>query len=561
VDRLLAPPRARRPAARRARAAPARGAPPPGDGLAAAERDHLADGTANAYRAKTLAGFSYALHKLQWFCSHSHESAAAVAFLKGIGIDEPRGFNYNLVGDEGAALAVRAIKWAGANFPGWHEWKEREGVGAGRPAPASITWATLETFLSALQALFSFQSIKENAGRAGGSEARTRLGAHPDVAAAVKQVKQQIGLGRGVDVYADADPQDGGGADYTMEELRILAKFLLDSGVPGDALSMALFLMQHFSISRGDDLRQMRYCHLLPPANVSCIGPSPAWILGFLLHAGKAQALNSTDRKLVVRHRDVLLDPQGALARHFASHFVLQNVPFPDVLNQVVWRKAVLFHGANLEVELTDTAHRARLSKACARAGVPNFGTHAFRRGGAKYLDVQGVAKETIDRIGSWLATASDSARSYLAHYNPQAVIAAAGFRGAAEHNYGLHFEPRFSVGVPDVLVDFYYPFLPDQRARLAAVRARGGKVPTSAASMVAVLEYLARVGVQDALDIVELYYGPEAEGSRNPVVERLMGHPAFEEHNISRFLRTLAAVAADLVRTPPPTARVRKPS
>jgi hypothetical protein len=36
-------------------------------------------------------------------------------------------------------------------------------------------------------------------------------------------------------------------------------------------------------------------------------------------------------------------------------------------------------------------------------------------------------------------------------------------------------------------------------------------------------------------------------------------GSPA--PHNISRFLRTLAAVAADLVRTPPPTARVRKPS
>jgi hypothetical protein len=516
-----------------------------GDGLTAAELANLADGTANAYRKKTLAGFDYALRKLRWFCSHSHESEAAVAFLKSIGVDEPRGFNYNLVGDEGVALAVRAIKWAGANFPGWHAWKARQGVGAGRPAPASATWGTLEAFLSAMQALYAFQSI--TAPGAGGAPRHRRLGEHSLVAAAIKQVKHEVGSRRGVDIYADADPQDGGGADYTIEDLQIIAKSLLDSAAPDDARNLALILAGHASVARGDDLRQLRMCSVKAPVSVTCVGPSPANVVSVMIHAGKAQALNSTDLKLLVRHRDVLLDPQGALARQLATDFVLNNIPFPDLLDAVSWRKAILFRGKNLNLEVTPDAHRAIINKACADAGVPPFGTHAGCRGGARYLDAQGVGKEAIERAGNWVQSAGDMQRSYLVNWNPQLVVALAGFRGAAEHNYNLHFEPRFSVGVPEDLVDFYYPFLPGLRARLAAERESGRKVPTSAASMLALLEYLARVGVQDALDIVELYYDSETE-ARNPVLARLMAHASFEELR-QQYSAMQAAGAFELMR------------
>jgi hypothetical protein len=106
------------------------------------------------------------------------------------------------------------------------EWKVRQGVGAGRPAPASIGWGTLGGFLSTMQALYAFQSIKATG--AGCAPRHRRLGEHSLVAAAIKQVRHEVGSRRGVDNYADDDPQDGGGADYTIEDLQIIAKFLLD---------------------------------------------------------------------------------------------------------------------------------------------------------------------------------------------------------------------------------------------------------------------------------------------------------------------------------------------
>ena len=61
--------------------------------------------------------------------------------------------------------------------------------------------------------------------------------------------------------------------------------------------------------------------------------------------------------------------------------------------------------------------------------------------------------------------------KSYLRWFKPEGLLAAAGWAGAAEHNFNSFWHERFCIAVEPELVALIYPFLPElEEVRICSV-------------------------------------------------------------------------------------------
>ena len=121
---------------------------------------------------------------------------------------------------------------------------------------------------------------------------------------------------------------------------------------------------------------------------------------------------------------------------------------------------------------------------------------------------------QTIERMGKWAKAAMY--KSDLKFYKPEGLLAAGDW--PIEHPHGLYWDPRFLVEIPEELTDAVFPFYKPLRDK---VQAMGDKARGSHRGVVAVLEYLSKVLVQDALVLAAGY--PD-----DPVHALLRDIPAF---------------------------------
>ena len=132
---------------------------------------------------------------------------------------------------------------------------------------------------------------------------------------------------------------------------------------------------------------------------------------------------------------------------------------------------------------------------------------------------------QTIQRLGRWLRDALY--KSYLRFFKPDGLLSLGGWPGAAQKRFERAFwHERFMVEVPEELIYWVYPFLKDIEEDLKVL---GSKAKNSMKSIKEVLQYLAVVLVQDALELTSM----EQEGSRfifndHPVHKLLMEHQLF---------------------------------
>ena len=102
---------------------------------------------------------------------------------------------------------------------------------------------------------------------------------------------------------------------------------------------------------------------------------------------------------------------------------------------------------------------------------------------------------QSIERSGRWVNKALY--RSYLQFYSPYALLTLAGWPEAAQKVFNKFWAERFHIAVTADLVDAAFPFLQGLKAVISNMGKAAGP---SVRSVVAALEYLAVVVIQDAI-------------------------------------------------------------
>ena len=93
--------------------------------------------------------------------------------------------------------------------------------------------------------------------------------------------------------------------------------------------------------------------------------------------------------------------------------------------------------------------------------------------------------------------------QSYLMFFKHEGLLAAGGWPGAAEKDFGMFWAPRFYVEVPRSLIDYLFPWLAALEQEAADL---GADALPSQLSVPKVVAYLGNVLVQDSLDLAERF-------------------------------------------------------
>jgi hypothetical protein len=123
---------------------------------------------------------------------------------------------------------------------------------------------------------------------------------------------------------------------------------------------------------------------------------------------------------------------------------------------------------------------------------------------------------QSIERMGRWVNKALY--KSYLVFYAVDALLGLGGWPDAAKKDFDKYWHERFYVPVTAEMVSLVFPFFLTLKSKVTAL---GNKAGTSARSLVAVLEYLAGVLIQDAVDLSGTY-------PKHPAHAFLLDHEAF---------------------------------
>ena len=131
---------------------------------------------------------------------------------------------------------------------------------------------------------------------------------------------------------------------------------------------------------------------------------------------------------------------------------------------------------------------------------------------------------QAIMRMGHW--NLSTMAESYLlTGLKPEALLTFGLWPGGPQKQFNQFWAERFLVEVPDCLVQYLVPWLKELQEKADAIAqaalAGEAKLLQSVKGMCKAVPYLARVVVQDALELAD-------DMPDNPVHSMLMEHPEF---------------------------------
>jgi hypothetical protein len=122
-----------------------------------------------------------------------------------------------------------------------------------------------------------------------------------------------------------------------------------------------------------------------------------------------------------------------------------------------------------------------------------------------------------IKRMGKWLKDAKYV--NYLAFFNTEGLMAMGCWPHAVKKDSNYFWHERFECNVSQELMHPVFPFLPELKLRLEEV----GTADPSMDSIIQVLEYLAVVLVQDAVELLA-----ELKFAEHPVHQHLMVNDKF---------------------------------
>eukprot|EP00798_Chlamydomonas_sp_ICE-L_P028091 gene28091-31198_t len=266
------------------------------------------------------------------------------------------------------------------------------------------------------------------------------------------------------------DPLKGNVADtYTVDEFVELASTLFVEAQDNHKLAFihAAMTNMHQCMLRSDDLRLIKFCHLMKPNTLYGVH-EPGDLPPFLVFANAlcGNKVSKGGRKLVnyrARHVDYKMCAVSSLARMLFFRFTQTKEELPDphkeyqkFLEANVWSTgagdadAISYRALARGIAPVLDAAGLNISKCC----------HAFRSGGAQFADCLGLPIIEINRVGGW--NVDPLLESYLSSCPQLAVKCMAGIpaaSGSARYEQErLHFQ--VSKGYLEKLIPWLYPWV-----------------------------------------------------------------------------------------------------
>ena len=128
--------------------------------LSAAELQALAELAVDSKNANSMNQYKTSARKLEFFLKYGHSNDLVQTWYQANSECALTLQSTDLTADDEGAMAVRALKWAAANFHGYYE-----AMQAVDKKPAVVNSSTFESFAAALNMVYKLQVLKKNLSR------------------------------------------------------------------------------------------------------------------------------------------------------------------------------------------------------------------------------------------------------------------------------------------------------------------------------------------------------------------------------------------------------------
>lgn len=142
-------------------------APDRGCGMTQEELESLADLTLDGKRAGTISAYKAQVNKLEWFLKYGHNDKICQEWAK-YDLRAPLPEQHlDFCCPDGPAMAQRALRWAGKNFPGYYE-----AMNTINTKPTVVSFSSFDGFAAAMNTVYKLQAI--TSGKADSLNSRIR---------------------------------------------------------------------------------------------------------------------------------------------------------------------------------------------------------------------------------------------------------------------------------------------------------------------------------------------------------------------------------------------------
>ena len=277
---------------------------------------------------------------------------------------------------------------------------------------------------------------------------------HPSSFPALKSLMDQYK--RGQDSRSKANYTDRGHGTLlegftSVEDLIKMSNYFLELNKPVAIRNRLMFLLPHFTLCRGENVRQLQLPDLFY-LKLDREGYSVCHALVAVMSQGKRNQYGRKEVGSFVRNKDVALCPLGALALYFFVVFQIWNKPFPNLQRNSDWYDLYLMPGEVANKPLSFSTHYKAIKDMLDSLGIKStVKTHMGRGSGSRMADVLGASEPDIRRSGRWNQQAVSC---YLTSLPRETMRTLAGFPKDRGHFY----ISRAAVVPPESLQQQIFP-------------------------------------------------------------------------------------------------------
>jgi len=260
--------------------------------------------------------------------------------------------------------------------------------------------------------------------------------------------------------------------------------------VRGDLRGRAAFLVSHFGLLRGENVRDLELADMFSqPLDKEGFQPCTAMVL--LIQHGKTNTYGKLQHCGFMRNKNVHLCPIGAVAFYLFERFHVTLEPFPSFRSSRDWYDVKFLCGKNRTKSISYETHKSCYEAVFAHLGLTfNKKTHINRQQGVRQLESADVDISQTRRHGRWGMDTVEA--GYSAPLAREAIRALSGHPPKSR----LYFLERATLAPPAELLHDIFPGLQACKDKILSGEWERN---LAARGFIELLEYLRVVLIQDA--------------------------------------------------------------
>lgn len=288
---------------------------------------------------------------------------------------------------------------------------------------------------------------------------------------------------------------DGGN---TMADLLKISEYFVNRKSTIDLRNRLTQMLCSFMALRGESSRDMDLADFFS-ISLENEGHSECVALVGILDHGKTNQYNRVEFGASIRHKDVRICVQGALAMYLFARFHIDCEPFPNFADPSEWYNIKLLKsGKSRVIPMSYRTQYKAIGDAFDACGIASKSkTHAGRGSSVRMAELLGVPEFDLRQLGRWNQTAMEGC--YLSRLPRKAMRALGGFH-PDQSNFYL---PR-DVSVPETLQRRIFPDIERYEDMWKAKEAGARDLATI--GHLKLLKYLRKVLLQDSIYMMEEY-------------------------------------------------------